>query len=177
VLFLVGIPGNIKAIIPTSTERFTRGNPNFVLAIASSPLLAQAPRSSLPYPDFLLGVTAGWLRDGVRSGKIPKPASVAPNNAADAAMFIALDQSTGSVPTSGCVSLARPVTVSLRRGDVFTFSKGALATRMRLPNGRLSLPRTFTPLEGGTVHVVAGPVRLTLSKAPGSPAPVLCRGT
>jgi hypothetical protein len=174
VLFLVGIPGNIKAIIPTGLALYTRGNRDLTMAIATSPYLAQVPRSLEPSPDYLLGVTAGWLRNGVRSGRIPKKASLMPDNVALATLSIVLDQTHGRVSTARCTTITHAVTMRVERGDLFTFSRGALAAHVRLPDGRLSSPRTLAPTEGTTVRVVAGPVMLTLSRSAAARPPVLC---
>ena len=176
VLLLVGIPGNIDAITPTGQQLFTRGNRSQMLGLAWSPFARRVPRSLHPVPGIAAEVTVGWLIDGARSGRIPRPKGAVSDAAAEVALVLLLKQTTRTGPTRDCVAVVKPLRLQVRRGDVLAFRDGIPAIQLLLADGSASPPRVFRPTGGAGVQVEAGPVTLLISRAPGSRRLVLCHG-
>jgi hypothetical protein len=90
VLLLVGIPGNLSK----TTDRFQPASRyrQMMLSVARSPWATLVPRSLRPEPNLAPAVTIGWLLDGIRSGRVPKPPPSTPRDRMTYALQIGLEE-------------------------------------------------------------------------------------
>lgn len=91
VLLIAGVPANLRAIEPRANRD---APPALVLAVANSADIDDVPADLLPF-EGITGyrvLTAGWLRDQVAAGRIPRPdrGAVGPDNAAEATARLGL---------------------------------------------------------------------------------------
>ena len=144
VLFLVGVPSNMATIFPRDALRTGLGNPRLVLALGQVPLAQKAPGDvhPIPIPFDERYITVGWLRQGVKSGRIPRLAYIAPNIVAEANLRVALVQRGGPHPSRPC----KPFTARTQRieaGQHIDF-EGALWVRVIGEGGAVSRIRGFS---------------------------------
>lgn len=96
-LLLVGVPGNLletRSQFPPAA--FFSRQRQMLLSIARSPLAGAVPRTLHPDPKLAPEVTMGWLRDGVRSGRLPKPRPSTPREEATINLRLSLEEVDGS---------------------------------------------------------------------------------
>jgi hypothetical protein len=160
ILLLVGVPGNVAAIddiLPYATKN------RQVLVLPPSRFAEQVPRSVRPLGIAGPQVTMGWLLDGVRSGRIPSPGRVSPDEHVAASLSIALTQRQVSSAPRGCTPLREAVDVRLQRADTIEFAGGPLDVRLRTDD-RVEAPvRRFSPVDGQRIEALAGPLDLHLT--------------
>jgi hypothetical protein len=185
VLLLIGVPGNIAAIDPSGRDRITLGSPTFILTVPRSPFAPRVPRSVHPDPGGAEDVTIGWLLDGVRSGRVPRPEETTPDDEARATLGLVLEQTDDDVAARDCRAITEPVRVDVRTGDVFVLRSGTLAARVAGSDLGPTAARVLVPSGGRTIRVVGGPLKMTFGPSSarsvfaGSSAAdrlVLCRG-
>src|SRR5262249_60172690 len=72
-LLPIGVPGNLSdaSRFARNEARVSTASRNMVLTIGRIPRAARAPAGLLPDPERTPWVTIGWIRSGVRSGRIP----------------------------------------------------------------------------------------------------------
>ena len=92
VLLLVGLPGNADLLYPSGVARVALGRPAILVALATSPLLAQAPAGMQPNEFLLPDMTAGWLRNAVAGGEIPTDVAVSQKDREGARLSLSLEQ-------------------------------------------------------------------------------------
>jgi hypothetical protein len=124
VLLLVGVPGNVNAIITYMDRPVVQEQSQYRRMILSLPQVAAArkvPRGTIPDQEFAHFVTIGWLLDGVASGRIPKPAHITPADEAMSTIRLSFKQSRlGFRPGDKCAGLALgPLVFDLKKGDSF----------------------------------------------------------
>ena len=168
VLLLVGVPGNLSktrsSFAPASgSTRFRE----MILSVARSPLARRVPRSLRPDPNAAPQVTIGWLLDGVRSGRLPRPKPLAPRAEATNALRLGLEE-LDSGDDRSCPTLPGPTNRTLRAGQSLVV-RGTVAVQL-LPDARLPLSdvvlfgTTFhAPRGSHTLLAVAGPVSLRIA--------------
>lgn len=162
-LLVIGIPGNIDAIVPHGREAVTLGNPHLMLAFPASPFATRVPRSVHPRPDQAPEVTIGWLLDGVRDGKIPRPAHVRRSDAATATLGLLLVQSRQALPPTQCRTVVRALSLHVAGGDAFVIRGDAVSAHLKFDDGTLSPGRDFVSFFGSTLRVQAGPVTVVFT--------------
>jgi hypothetical protein len=148
---LVGLPGNTRLLAdpPAAafTEDFQHTYRRLVLSLPRVPVAAEVPRSIEPDPKRLFTVTIGWLRDGVRSGRIPDPGKITPREQADATVRLAFVQTTR--PKRGCRPVNSPRAVfTLRKDDSIVVLSG-----LDLTVGEPLTPAQFAALDAAIVYV------------------------
>jgi hypothetical protein len=171
VLLFVSLWGNIDAIQQGGLERFRLGNKAYVLAIEQAPLAAQLPNSTRPMSLGGPEVTMGWLRAGVRSGRIPTP-SYSRSNLATVGLSLALVQRQAAAG-SDCVALHEPIRRRLRPGRSFGFSDAPISIVL-VDNGTTSQPVVYSPAAGHVLFARAGPLLLEISPPARGTVPRIC---
>ena len=169
-LLAIGIPGNITNFIDYRPDQRATAEALVVqqnlLAAAHDPLATQLPRSLRPEPGFAEDVTIGWLLDSRRSGRIPSPKPVPPNQKATATLALVLQASPEQRPRS-CRTLVGPTELVLHKGDSLTARTGAIDIIYLPVGGARSDPRQLSSRPTGasskTVIARAGPLRLVVS--------------
>jgi hypothetical protein len=186
VLFLIGIPGNVNALLQQrSSERsFQAEYRRLILTLPRVPFAQKVPRSTRPEQRLAKPLTVGWLLDGVASGSIPKPAEITPVDAATASLHLALNQQPDAFGTRACRNTTTPLDLELSASQSIGIH-GVVKIIYTTPAGVRSRPVIFEPneavvLEGGQVlsgpRLVAltGPLALEIESATGDPV-ALCR--
>jgi hypothetical protein len=187
VLLLVGIPGNINALLQRRrSERSSQSEyRRLILTLPRVPLAHEVPRTVRPEQQLAKPLTLGWLLDGVASGRIPKPASITPVDAATADLHLALNQQPDVFGTKACRNATTPLELQLSESQAIGIH-GVVRVVYTTPAGVRSRPVTFKPddrvvvkggkaLPGPRLVALAGPLALEVdSEDPGAPV-ALCR--
>ena len=173
-LFLVGVPGNVRAFRPTGVERFTLGNPELILALAQAPQAKHARRDLEPLPFSANGMTVGWLLDARAAGRLPEARHIAPSVEDYVALLLSLDQGHGA-PARTCRPVAADVTVRLDSGDEVVLPDG-FSTVRRIERGREHGAASYLVTQdlGHILRVETGPLDVRIETAPGSAAARVC---
>jgi hypothetical protein len=173
VALAASLVGNVRDF---SNERpyageFLAGYRNLILSMPRVPLADQVPGSVRPERSLAPYVSLGWLRDGVRSGRIPPPGDMEPEQRAAAEARLVLQTNPGYRPVE-CETVAGPVETTLERGS---------SIRIR---GRDQLWVTYTDAEGATglvmfrpnapVVAYAGPLDVSVSSTAAEQSIELC---
>jgi hypothetical protein len=139
-LFLIGVPGGVHVLAEHTydTRDATRAYRHYVLTLPRVPIAAELPRSTLVDPPFDPWVTIGWLRDGVRSGRIPSQGRISPTELASATLSMALRPTSAPADTSACARVAPEQRLALLAGDQLEIT-GVVYVRY-LPRAGRSLP-------------------------------------
>ncbi|MCU1465612.1 MAG: hypothetical protein JWM72_1540 [Actinomycetia bacterium] len=166
-LLLVGVPGNVRVAADNAPD--WRVYKQLILSAPRLPILAAAPRSVEPDRFGNQWLTLGWMRDGIASGRIPKPAVLTPANVATYSLYFAL-QAAPPRREYPCVTLHRAVIRVLTAGRTLAL-KSAVSVRYVPVGGVASSARLLQP---GNYTAVAGPLRLRLSPASPRDTPVVC---
>jgi hypothetical protein len=130
VLLLVGIPGNLSKTTSSfqSTAQTARYR-KMMLSFARLPLATRVPRSLRPEPNVARDVTIGWLLDGVRSGRLPRPKPASPSEVATYTLRVGLevlDRGDGR----NCRALSGPWDRTLQIGQSVVVD-GTVAVQLR----------------------------------------------
>jgi hypothetical protein len=114
-----GVPSNVDKLSPGSEAAFTLGSSREILTIAKVADEVHAPPGLRLLPGLVDPLTAGFLADGVRTGRIPVPDEVDPATVQRARLTLALEPLAEPVASSG--PTCRPVgagPVPLEAGQV-----------------------------------------------------------
>jgi hypothetical protein len=122
VVLVIGIPSNVNFIVDYMHRPLVRNEVVYKRMMLSLPQVAaakEAPRGLVPERELAHFVTIGWLLDGARSGRIPKPSRI---SAADAGMDeirLSLEQFRAVfIPAAyKCVDSATPLLFHLQTGQ------------------------------------------------------------
>ena len=166
-------PWSPRAPDPTSSRR-TAGN--------SSPHLGSgSPRRSHRGLHFDLAfapsVSFGWMRDGVASGRFPRPGHIDPIDEATSELQLALRKRFRHHPRQ-CTTMLAPTRVRLEAGSSIT-APGALAATYTDATGTRSRPVGFVlgsvPAVGpASLVAYAGPLDLEITTKPAGGRFELC---
>lgn len=116
-LLAFGVPANVHAFNETFFgANFSAAQRQVVLTVARQPGIDRLPYEAQPY---MLGPVAGWMRRGVKDGWLPKPGPVSPQQAASAALQVALVQSDMTAKGRDCEQFSTSKHLELERGDAF----------------------------------------------------------
>ena len=185
-LFLVGVPANVERLWPdgapadpmTLVGTDVVGDPDRFRAVARSPYLDQLSATARPFRrscpiaeafciDGPAEVTVGWLREVRAAGRLPG-GEVAPAEAADAALHLAVQITPTAVAPGGCRPLV-PGPRRLQRGDAVTLV-GAARLQVVGDGGARSTVRELDAPTGARLEIVAGPITVDLQPGPGDTA-------
>lgn len=147
-LVLVGIPSNLtKTTNSFPPASFYARYRQQILSLPRSELARGAPRSLHPDPNLAPQVTVGWLLDAARSGRLPKPRSSTPIEAATNNLRLTVAE-FGRDDGRRCAALTGPIRRTLRAGASLSV-RGTVAIQLLARDGLPpSLPVTF----GTTFH-------------------------
>jgi hypothetical protein len=186
VLLLVGIPGNINALLQRrSAERSSQSEyRKLILTLPRVPIAHEVPRSVRPEQQLAKPLTLGWLLDGVASGRIPKPARITPVDAATATLHLALNQRPDVFGTKACRNATTPLEVQLStsqaigiHGDVrvvYTTPAGVRSRPVTFESGEFVIARGGKGLPGPRLVALTGPLTLEVDSAKGGTPVALC---
>jgi hypothetical protein len=173
-LFLVGVPGNIRALdrAERSTDTLNASYRTLIMSLAHDPVARQTPRSVRAESINAPRLTIGWLVDNARSGRVPSPGSVTPRDSALNEFRLSFLQQVQPRSEPPCQdALVLPTTVDLERGNVVglyegskIFPTGSDAMDVRPANVNLvGPPMRFPPSDGTQLLVLrdVGPTRIT----------------
>ncbi|MDQ1380507.1 MAG: hypothetical protein QOJ71_1226, partial [Actinomycetota bacterium] len=164
-LLVLGVPSNVRVAADNAPD--WRVYKELILSSPHLPVFANVPRSMQPDRFGNLWLTMGWLRDGIASGRIPRPGALTPARVAFLSVYLAL-QPEERPQRHPCVTLRRTVIRVLTAGQTFTLH-GKLTVEYEPVGGTASPSRLLEP---GSYAAVAGPLRLRVS--PASPNTVVC---
>jgi hypothetical protein len=161
VVLLIGIPGNVNFIVDYMHRPLVRNEVVYKRMMLSLPEVAaakEAPRELIPDRELAHFVTIGWLLDGVRSGRIPKPSRI---SAADVAMDeirLSLEQFRSRRIPAGykCVFSTTPLLFRLQTGEkiVVRAPKGAVEITPASPLSGKVFPFHVITFEGPILQAV-----------------------
>jgi hypothetical protein len=149
------------------------------------PAAQDVPRFVRPEQRLAKPLTLGWLLDGVASGRIPKPATITPVDAATATLHLALNQQPDAFQSAACRNATTPLALQMSPSQAIGIH-GEVSVMYTTPEGVRSRPVSFDPdsatvVKGGAVAprgprlvALTGPLALELDSAtPGKPV-ALC---
>jgi hypothetical protein len=175
-VFLVGVPGNIRALRPTGVDRFTQGDPDLILALAQVPQARVVPRDVEPMRFTAGGMTIGWLLDAKAAGRLPVFRAFAPGERANAVLLLSLRQ-MNLKPTGACRAAPRDEALRLERGQEIVLPNG-FSTVRRIAGGRERGVASYL-VTGGLGHVVRvelGPLEVRIQPNSASDTARVCAG-
>lgn len=181
-MIVIGIPGNVRILVDGHRDYKAsyRERRLQMLSYPRVPVADEVPRWVSPD----LGVTIGWLLDGVASGRVPDPGPLDATHVADATLRLALHQS-GRPRSQGrddaflrvigeravgerqakedCGSPAvAPAQVVLEKGRSIGIHGGRVGVAYFTPEGARSHLVSFEPSLGHDLVALAGPLTLRL---------------
>ena len=120
-IFVISIPGNLNTIIDYTHRPIVKDQTRYKQMMLSLPRVqtaTQVPRWVTPDPYLAHFVTIGWLLDGVKSGRIPRPAKLTPADVAMSDLRLSFLQSYAPLrPHFTCVSVSTPLVFDLTPGQ------------------------------------------------------------
>ena len=175
-LLAVTVPGRIHDYRQAGHEFAAQNGFNRVLVLTAPrlPLAAQLPRDLSVSVLGGGGPPLGWLRDSLRSGRVPAAPKLSPEAITTETLTLALRRTLAAPPSTIARRSPRPITVVMRKGDVLNVRARAVDV-VYLPSSDVSsLPRR---LPVGSVVALAGPLRLRIAPVAtsGKPAVVCSR--
>jgi hypothetical protein len=174
VLLLVGVPGNVRVLVDLDRKGdvsdravFHRFYRRTLLAAPRVPVASEVPAWVQLEPTFARGVTIGWLRHGLASGRLPDVRPIDERTEANLTLRLALHQLVRSSPKRVCGRLSAPRELELNKGESLEIRDGGVRVVLLTENGR-SQGFVYVPEDGATLEALAGPLRLRVSaNAPG----------
>jgi hypothetical protein len=158
-LLFIGLPGNLHRLDTYQSEFPWRTYRREILVLARAPLAARVPPSTLVPIDHTQWMTVGWLVAAARSGQLPTPTNLKPDELATASMAVALRE---TYPVFGARRwLQSPTALVLRAGDRLGVKSGAISVEYTSPDGGVSRPRSL--VAPAAVTALAGPLSLKLA--------------
>lgn len=173
-VLVAGIPANVSEI---SIRRADQAPNTLVLALADSAALADAPPGLQPFSEVTSyrAITAGWLREAVRSGRFPRAKEISPDAEAEAiARLTIVDGGRWSGPVE-CRDLPPAETMVRLSADHPVVFVGVLIVRFIGPDGGRSKPRQFGAFDPRSITTVGDSVMLSIVPKPGPLPGQLCR--
>jgi hypothetical protein len=175
-LLLVGIPSNLREVAAAqkpldplySKTRLT------ILTLPRDSLAAGTPRSLRPEQLTARYVTIGWLLDGVKQHRIPKPPFTIQDVVSSANFRLSLFQTDGVAPTTACFELRKPVLLTLRKGEVLGLYDNPVSLIPAVLPYLVGFGLVFVPAEGHAVTVLRQVRRVQLSPYDRSRPPRVC---
>jgi hypothetical protein len=174
--FLVGIPGNVisvdKHVFPS---QFYASQRRIITSLPRMAVARSVPRDLHPIPAIAAEVTVGWLLDGAKSGRIPRPGPLSSLSIANNTLRLSLEQFDAKPPRSRCRPLTSPLLRRLSNGESVSIA-GTVTVQLLDPTG---VPLSGQLLFGSsllstipyhTLRAVRAPLNLRLRPAAAFPA-------
>ncbi len=175
-VLVIGVPGNLGDLAnrERGSAQFELGTPSLVLALPRVARADEVPRNVHPLRLQAPEVTIGWLRDGVESGRIPRPDRIDAPTAGAASLYLALEQSARPERREGCEELRRPVTRRLAKGESVQIGGFGSVRVTELDSGRVRGTVRFNPANGRTLTALTGPLDLRFALAAVTTPALIC---
>lgn len=163
---LIGVPSNVNDIAHRVNPK---APPALILAFGQAEAGATAPAALQPLQGVGVGeLTLGWLRSGVRTGKIPRPL-LDSSILAQANASLALYVDAGQVDPATCRPLlADGEVVEMRAGESIGF-QGSVIIAVTTPLGTSPSFLGFTASEPSQLSSRYGPISLAIAPFTDSP--------
>ncbi|MEJ7583566.1 MAG: hypothetical protein WKF43_05620 [Acidimicrobiales bacterium] len=162
---LVGLPGNIEALRPSGSERFTLGDSTLLFLLPRLPLARKVPRDLQPLPFSFTGVRVGWLIDAEAAGRLPDPRPVNRKLRDNGLVALSLSQQEGKA-RAGCRTVPATSVSNLRGGQQIVLPAGATTVRRVVGNVEQGSASYFVGGNFGPVlRVTAGPIAVRIEPA------------
>lgn len=177
-LFLVGIPSNLRevAVAQRPLDVLYSKTKLTILTLPRDSLAAQAPRSLRPEQLTARYVTIGWLVDGVKQHRIPKPPFTILDVVSSANFRLSLFQTNDPAPTTQCTTVQKPTLLTLRKGEVLGIYDNPLSLVPAVLPYLVGFGMVFVPAEGHAVTVLRQVRRVQLSPYDRTRPPRVCTG-
>ncbi|MGO9877030.1 MAG: hypothetical protein ACLPVY_24905 [Acidimicrobiia bacterium] len=177
-LFLVGIPSNLRevAVAQRPLDVLYSKTKLAILTLPRDSLAAQAPRSLRPEQLTARYVTIGWLLDGVKQHRIPKPPFTILDVVSSANFRLSLFQTNDPAPTTLCTTVHKPVLLTLRKGEVLGIYDNPVSLVPAVLPYLVGFGMVFVPGEGHAVTVLRHVRRVQLSPYDPTRPPRVCTG-
>jgi hypothetical protein len=121
VVFLLTIPGNINVMVDYMHKPIVRDQTHYkrmMLALPRVPTATTVPRGVKPDQYLAHFVTIGWLLDGAKSGRIPKPKTLSAADIASSDLRLSFGQMNAPLqPHAECVGVQTRLVFNLGAGD------------------------------------------------------------
>ena len=165
-LFLVGIPGNVRAFarIEREAKRLDQETRRLVISIPLDPRSHAVPRNLRPETAFSQHLSVGWILDQAAHHELPS-AHISKAAFAVTDFRLSFDRAASGRASAACKPLQHPIPVRLKPGDVIGVFDNPLVVRSAKIG--MLVPLLFRPSEGSSVVVLSDPGPVIL--APRSP--------
>jgi len=177
-LLLIGVPSNLRGVAAAqkSLDSLYSKTRLTILTLPRDSLAAAAPRSLRPEQLTARYVTVGWLLDGVKDHRIPKPPFTIQDVVSSANFRLSLYQTSDAAPVTACFTLHKPMLLKLRKGEVLGIYDNPLALIPAVLPYLVGFGLVFVPAEGHAVKVLRQVRRVQLSPYDRSRPPRICTG-
>ena len=177
-LLLVGIPSNLRGVAAAqrSLDSLYAKTRLTILTLPRDSLAAAAPRSLRPEQLTARYVTVGWLLDGVKQHRFPKPPFTIQDVVSSANFRLSLFQTNDPAPITSCFTLRKPVLLTLRKGEVLGVYDNPLSLIPAVLPYLVGFGLVFVPGEGHAISVLRPVRRVQLSAYDRSRPPRVCTG-
>jgi hypothetical protein len=168
VVLLLGIPSNVNVLVNYMHRGIIENQTAYkqmMLSLPRVPTAKQVPRDVKPEQYLAHFVTIGWLLDGVKSGRIPRPAPITPAEAAMADLRLSFRQTAPALtPDDVCVKVSSHDEWSLQPGQrlVIHAPNGSVRVLPESEGVFKTTPFRIITVAGANV-VAVRPVRFRLS--------------
>ncbi len=173
---------------PLYTEAYFNYRQDLIASLARSKYITQVPRSTRPDIAWS-SVTAGWLLDGLRDGRLPKPTRRTGPEDPSFRLRYGLAVIDAPIPKgTTCKVIHGPVDVSLRKGDELGVAVGPWKkprtgwyftqqyTMQLLEDGKpVGPPISAHPSQGHLLRAQLDDLDVRIGLFPGNTAVILCR--
>lgn len=177
-LLLVGIPSNLRevAVAQRPLDVLYTKTRLTILTLPRDSLAASTPRSLRPEQLTARYVTIGWLLDGVKQHRIPKPPFTILDVVSSANFRLSLYQTDNPAPTTLCTTLHKPVLLTLRKGEVLAIYDNPVSLVPAVLPYLVGFGMVFVPAEGHAITILRPVRRVQLSPYDRTRPPRVCTG-
>jgi hypothetical protein len=172
-LFLVGIPGNVRAFVRIEREaqRLDQETRRLVISIPMDPRAREVPRTLRPETAFSQHLTVGWILDQAAHHELPG-GHISKAAFAVTDFRLSFDRAPGAGPSGACGRLLHSMAVRLKPGDVIGVFDNPLMVRSAKIG--MLVPLVFRPTDGSSVVVLSDPGPVIIGPRNGNAPPRVC---
>ncbi len=166
-LLFAGVPANLHSMSTFTVKSVLDRDRDkkLILAAPRLPIAARLPRAMQPVPFY--GLTIGWLRDSLPSGRIPEPPNFTPVDLANESLDLVV-QPAYVAAAGRCETMTRPTARTVLALQRVAVRRGLVAIAYLPPSGPASDPEVFRSRK---LLALVGPLRLRFDPI-GGPAEV-----
>jgi hypothetical protein len=161
-LLLVGIPGNVRALVRIEREakRLDQETRRLVISIPIDPRARSVPRTLRPEAAFSQHLSVGWILDQAARHELPG-AHISKADFAVTDFRLSFDRASTGHVSDACKPLQHPMPLRLKAGDVIGVFDNPLVVRSAKVG--MLVPLLFRPTEGSSVVVLSDPGLVVLT--------------